>query len=321
MNDRTRLEGEISPTQSGRRLDQALADLFRDYSRSRIQQWIRAGEVMLDGTVERSPRYQVQGGEQVEIETCLPREDPACRPQAIPLEIVHEDAAILVLDKPAGLVVHPAAGNPDGTLQNALLYYDPALAALPRAGIVHRLDKDTSGLLVVARTLPAHAALVRQLQERSVSREYLALVQGRMTAGGRLETPIGRHPVDRKRMAVLHHGGKEAITHYRVEQRFAAHTLLRVKLETGRTHQIRVHMAHLRHPIVGDPVYGGRMRLPAGVGEVLRQALQGFRRQALHATALSLQHPQSGELVSWQADMPEDMAGLVALLREDASCS
>ncbi len=318
MNEITQLQAEIPPEAFGRRLDQVLAELFAEYSRSRIQQWIKAGEVLLDGEPETSPRSKVQGGEWVEIEVALPQEDPGCAPQAIPLDIVYEDEAILVVNKPAGLVVHPAAGNRDGTLQNGLLYYLPGLAAVPRAGIVHRLDKDTSGLMVVAKTLPAHASLVEQLQARTVSREYLALVHGVMTAGGTIETLMGRHPSDRKKMAVLHHGGKEAITHYRIEEKFAAHCLLRVKLETGRTHQIRVHMAHLKYPIVGDPVYGGRMRVPAGASAELQEALRQFPRQALHATLLSLEHPASGETLSWEVPMPEDMAQLVGLLRNVA---
>jgi 23S rRNA pseudouridine1911/1915/1917 synthase len=222
-----------------------------------------------------------------------------------------------VINKPAGLVVHPAAGNPDGTLQNALLYYDAGLAALPRAGIVHRLDKDTSGLMVVARTLAAHKSLVEQLQAREVHRGYLALVQGQVTAGGTVDAPIGRHPRDRLRMAVTD-SGKEACTHYRVLERFAAHTLLQVRLETGRTHQIRVHMAYIHYPLVGDPLYGGRPRLPQGASQRLREALAGFRRQALHAARLELRHPVSDELLAWEAEIPPDFAGLLAVLRDEA---
>jgi 23S rRNA pseudouridine1911/1915/1917 synthase len=222
-----------------------------------------------------------------------------------------------VINKPPGLVVHPAAGNPDGTLQNALLHHDPALAALPRAGIVHRLDKDTSGLMMVARNLVAHKRLVAALQAREIRREYLAVVCTVLTAGGEVEAPIGRHPVDRKRMAVVA-GGKPARTHYRVVERYRAHTLLRLRLETGRTHQIRVHMAHIHCPVVGDPVYGGRPRLPRGAGEALRTVLQNFRRQALHAERLALVHPGSGEPVSWEAPVPPDMQALIETLRTDA---
>ncbi|WJW74923.1 23S rRNA pseudouridine(1911/1915/1917) synthase RluD [Thiohalobacter sp. IOR34] len=318
MAELMQLSARVPAEAAGRRLDQVLAELFPDYSRSRLQHWVRAGAVQVDGRAWTRPRDKLAGGEQVEITASLP-EDRRCEAQDIPLQIVHEDAELLVIDKPAGLVVHPAAGNPDGTLQNALLHHDPALAAVPRAGIVHRLDKDTSGLMVVARTLTAHHSLVAQLQARSVSREYLAVVWGVMTAGGSVEQPIGRHPVDRKRMAVLRHGGKPAVTHYRVAERFRAHSLLRVSLETGRTHQIRVHMAWLRHPLVGDPVYGGRQRQPAGAGEALRQTLHGFRRQALHATRLVLDHPASGETMAWEAPPPADFQALLAALREDAA--
>jgi 23S rRNA pseudouridine1911/1915/1917 synthase len=231
--------------------------------------------------------------------------------------VLYADSDLLVIDKPAGLVVHPAAGNPAGTLLNALLHYDPALADLPRAGIVHRLDKATSGVLVVARNLTAHKSLVDALQARRVKREYLAVVQTVLTAGGSVDAPIGRHPVDRKRMAVVP-GGKESLTHYRVEERFRAHTLVRVQLETGRTHQIRVHMAHQHIPILGDPVYGGRLRLPPGAGSELQAQLTGFRRQALHAARLTLTHPSSGETVSWSAPLPADMTRLLETLRTDA---
>ena len=240
------------------------------------------------------------------------------KPEPIPLDLVYEDESLLVINKPAGLVVHPAAGNPAGTLLNALLHFDARLAGLPRAGIVHRLDKSTSGLMVVARTLKAHKKLVDALQARSVKREYLAVVNTVLTAGGRVEAPLGRHPVDRKRMAVVS-GGKEAITNYRVEERYRAHTLTRVSLETGRTHQIRVHMAHVHTPVVGDPVYGGRLRLPKGAADTLKQALQNFRRQALHATQLALLHPETDAMISWQAAVPEDMAHLIQALRDDVS--
>jgi 23S rRNA pseudouridine1911/1915/1917 synthase len=286
----------------------------QDYSRSRLQQWIRAGQVSLD---ERIPqvRERLHGGETVNIDATI---EPETRsgPEDIPLQLVHADADLLVINKPAGLVVHPAAGNPAGTLLNALLHYDPALAGLPRAGIVHRLDKATSGLLVIARNLTAHKYLVDALQARLVKREYLAVVQTVLTAGGSIDAPIGRHPVDRKRMAVVP-GGKESLTHYRVEERYRAHTLVRVQLETGRTHQIRVHMAHQHIPIVGDPVYGGRLRLPPGASSELQEQLAGLRRQALHAARLSLTHPSSGETVSWSAPLPDDMMRLIEALRAD----
>jgi 23S rRNA pseudouridine1911/1915/1917 synthase len=314
MNTRIRLGGRIPDEQAGRRLDQVLAELFPEYSRSRLSQWIKAGQVRLDDRQPR-PRDPVQGGEQVRIEAELEPEGRV-EAEAIPLDIVHEDEAILVLYKPAGLVVHPAAGNPAGTLQNALLHHDPDLAALPRAGIVHRLDKDTSGLMVVARSLTAHKSLVEQLQTRTMGREYEAVVQRVLTAGGTIDAPIGRHGVDRKRMAVTP-GGKPAVTHYRVLERFRGHTHVRVRLETGRTHQIRVHMAHIHCPLVGDPVYGGRPRIPKGTDEALRQALRAFPRQALHAARLTLRHPLRDEEMSWEIPLPEDMRELLAILRAD----
>jgi 23S rRNA pseudouridine1911/1915/1917 synthase len=251
----------------------------------------------------------VFGGEAVMIKAQLPEESRAA-PQAIPLVLVHEDKHVCVVDKPAGLVVHPGAGNPDRTLQNALLALDPKLATLPRAGIVHRLDKDTSGLLIVARTLPAHTALVRMIGDRDVHREYEAICRGVMTAGGTVDAPIDRHPTDRVRMAVRD-GGREAVTHYRVIKRFRAHTHVRVQLETGRTHQIRVHLAHAGFPIVGDKVYGGRLTLPKGVSETLRQALRDFPRQALHAARLQFDHPVTGKPVECVSRLPADMRGLL----------
>jgi 23S rRNA pseudouridine1911/1915/1917 synthase len=300
----------------GLRLDQALAELVPDYSRSRLQQWIRDGQVTLDNRAPRV-RERVRCGDSVRIDAEITGES-AYAAEAIGLELIHEDEHLLVINKPPGLVVHPAAGNPDGTLLNALLHYDPGLAALPRAGIVHRLDKDTSGLMVVARSLSAHNSLVEALQERRVRREYLAVVNGVLTAGGRIEAPIGRHPVDRKRMAVVT-GGREAITHYRVIERYRAHTLVRVRLETGRTHQIRVHMAHIHCPVTGDPVYGGRPRLPRGAGDALKHALRDFRRQALHAQRLELTHPASGEPMAWEAPLPADMKALLDVLHDDAA--
>lgn len=316
MSSKVQLEVVIPEEMRGRRLDQALAELVQDYSRSRLQQWIRSGEVTLDGRQPQA-RAKVSGGETVRIDAEIVAQT-ASEAESIPLNIVYEDADLLVINKPAGLVVHPAAGNPVGTLLNALLNHDAALVGLPRAGIVHRLDKNTSGLMVVARTLTAHKRLVEALQARTVKRIYLTIVHSVLTAGGCIEAPIGRHPVDRKRMAVVANG-KESVTHYRVEERFRAHTLVRVQLETGRTHQIRVHMAHQHIPVLGDPVYGGRLRLPKGGDEHFREVLSSFRRQALHATQLGLLHPVSGEEMSWQAEVPEDMAQLIAVLRQDAS--
>ncbi len=314
MSRQVDLSAVVPDALAGQRLDQVLAELFPEYSRSRLQQWIRSGEARIDGA-PRKAKDRVLGGERVEIAAVL-EEDTRCQPQDIALDLVYEDADVLVINKPAGLVVHPAAGNPDGTLQNALLHFDPSLATVPRAGIVHRLDKDTSGLMVVARNLTAHQDLVDQLQARSVSREYLAIIWGLLVAGGTVDAPIGRHSVDRKRMAVVS-GGKPAITHYRIEARYRSHTLVRVNLETGRTHQIRVHMAHIRHPILGDPVYGGRPRPPAGMAESTRATVLGFRRQALHATRLSLRHPGHGKVMEWHAPLPADMQTLIAALEHD----
>jgi 23S rRNA pseudouridine1911/1915/1917 synthase len=304
----------IPTAQSGQRLDQALAALLPDYSRSRLKAWIESGEVRVDGAVLR-PRDKVLGGEAVSIHASLPEETRAVA-QEIPLVLVHEDKHVFVVDKPAGLVVHPGAGNPDNTLQNALLALDPKLASLPRAGIVHRLDKDTSGLLIVARTLPAHTALVRMLGERDVHREYEAICRGVMTAGGTIDAPIDRHPTERVRMAVRE-GGRDAVTHYRVIARFRANTHVRVQLETGRTHQIRVHLAHAGYPIVGDRVYGGRLTLPKGANEELRQALREFPRQALHATRLQFDHPVTGKPLECASPLPADMRGLLDLLAAD----
>jgi len=297
------------------RLDQCLAEVFPDYSRSKLQTWIKAGRVLVDGEVMKG-REKLDGGEEIELDAEAERVIEYA-PQEIPLDIVYEDDSLLIVNKPAGLVVHPAVGNWDGTLVNALLNHTPNLDTLPRAGIVHRIDKDTSGLLMIAKTLQAHNSLVEQLQARSIHREYLALVKGWMTAGGTVDEPIGRHPVDRKRNAVVKRGGKEAITHYRLEQRFKRHTLIRVKLETGRTHQIRVHMSHINYPLVGDQVYGGRFQMPADCNPALAEALRNFKRQALHAAKLGLEHPETGEYCEWEQPIPEDMQNLLKLLAEN----
>jgi 23S rRNA pseudouridine1911/1915/1917 synthase len=310
-----RINCQIPAACAGMRLDQVLAEALPAYSRSRLQQWLKSGQLRVDGAIRR-PRDPVSGGEIVSGEWLLEIEVTAVG-QDIPLAIVYEDADLLVIDKPVGLVVHPAAGHRDGTLVNALLHHAPELAALPRAGLVHRLDKDTTGLLVVARSLRAHTALVEQLQARAIEREYLAVVNGVPVAGGTVDAPMGRHPVDRQRMAVTP-GGKPAVTHYRVLRRFRAHALLRVKLETGRTHQIRVHMAHIRWPLLGDPVYGGRPRVPPGASPRCIETIQQFRRQALHAERLALMHPVTGEWLEWQAELPADLAELLAVLAEDA---
>ncbi len=308
------LNANIPPESAGRRFDAALADLFPDYSRSRLSSWIKAGNVLLNGETV-IPRHIVHGGETVELTVRLQREVRAS-PEQIDLDIRYEDADILVVNKPPGLIVHPGAGNPDGTLQNALLHHDSELAGIPRAGLVHRLDKDTSGLMVVARTLRAHTSLVEQLSARSVHRQYEALVYGTMVAGGKIDQPIGRHPVDRLRQAVRE-DGREAVTHYRVREKFRAMTLVECRLETGRTHQIRVHLAHARHSIVGDPSYGN-LRLPKGATAQLIEALRGFRRQALHAEKLEFTHPASGETIAITAERPADMEALITTVREDS---
>ncbi|MCD9027021.1 23S rRNA pseudouridine(1911/1915/1917) synthase RluD [Luteimonas sp. BDR2-5] len=301
---------------AGRRFDVVLAELFPQFSRSKLTSWIRSGEVLLDGRQPR-PRDPVVGGETVQLNVVLDTQTEA-EPQDIPLSVLYEDESVFVIDKPAGLVVHPGAGNPDGTLVNALLFRDPALATLPRAGIVHRLDKDTSGVMVVARTLEAHNALVAQLSARDVHRQYVAVVVGALVSGGTADAPIDRHPRDRLRMAVRE-DGRDAVTHYRLRERFRAHTALECRLETGRTHQIRVHMAHLRHPILGDPLYGGALKLPKGASEELVAALRGFRRQALHAETLEFRHPVSGEPVRCTAPLPADMQALLGALRRDSA--
>jgi 23S rRNA pseudouridine1911/1915/1917 synthase len=317
-NSTIQLHLQIPHEQAGQRLDQALAALLPDYSRSRLKGWIESGEVLVDGAARR-PKDKVFGGEAVAVAASVADEVPTA-PQAIALELAHEDKHVLIVNKPAGLVVHPGAGNPDWTLQNALLAFDPKLSVLPRAGIVHRLDKDTSGLLIVARTLPAHTTLVRMLEDRKIHREYEAICRGVMTAGGTVDAPIDRHPTDRVRMAIRQ-GGRAAVSHYRVIKRFRAHTHVRVQLETGRTHQIRVHLAHIDYPIVGDRVYGGRLALPKGASEELRAALREFPRQALHAARLQLEHPVTGKPLEAFAPVPQDMSQLLQKLAADAAAA
>lgn len=310
------LHARIPPQSAGRRLDQALAELFADYSRSRLTAWIKSGDVLVDGA-PAIPRQIVRGGEEI-ILRAEPVQEVPLAPESIALDIRYEDADLLVINKPAGLTVHPGAGQAGGTLQNALLHHDAKLAEIPRAGIVHRLDKDTSGVMVVARSLRAHTALVEALQARDVHRQYLAVVYGAMIAGGSVDAPIGRHPRDRLRQAVVDEpAGKHALTHYRVRERFRAHTLIECRLETGRTHQIRVHMAHVRHALVGDQLYGNGLKLPKGATPELAEAMRGFKRQALHAQVLEFAHPVNGETISVSAEMPPDMLALIASLRAD----
>lgn len=313
MTERIQLQAEVPEQLQGCRLDQVAAQLFPDYSRARLQLWIKSGELTVNGEQKKTREKMLAG--QVLLLSAEVENQERWLAEDISLEVIYEDSAILVLNKPAGLVVHPAAGHASGTLLNALLAHCPDLASMPRAGIVHRLDKDTSGLMVVAKTLLAQNHLVNQLQQRSVSREYEAVVFGPMTGGGTVEAAIGRHPQQRKKMAVLNVGGKEAITHYRIIQRFSHHSHLRCMLETGRTHQIRVHMAYIKHPLIGDPVYAGRPRLPKAASEEMITTLRGFARQALHARRLSLVHPLSGDTVSWEVQLPQDMVDLLAVLQ------
>ncbi|HUW50587.1 MAG TPA: 23S rRNA pseudouridine(1911/1915/1917) synthase RluD [Sulfuricella sp.] len=302
----------IPPEFAGLRLDQALQQLLPDYSRSRLQTWIKEKRVTLDGQCV-TPKQAVWGGEQVRVEPELHPSETPYMAEDIALDIVYEDEELLVVNKPAGLVVHPGSGNWQGTMLNALLHHAPQLEGIPRAGIVHRLDKDTSGLLVVAKTLVTQTALVRQLQARSVKRDYLAIVQGIVARDSKVDAPLGRHPSQRVKMAIVHNG-KPAVTHYAVLERFDYHTLIRCSLETGRTHQIRVHMQSIAHPLVGDPVYSGR---PIQLPPPLREAIKALGRQALHAERLGLVHPVSGEPMEWHADLPADMAALLKVLRHE----
>ncbi|MDF7652178.1 23S rRNA pseudouridine(1911/1915/1917) synthase RluD [Candidatus Pantoea formicae] len=315
MAQQVQLTATVSEAQLGQRLDQTLAELFPDYSRSRIKEWILERRVSVNGTIIDKPKEKVFGGEQVSIDAEI-EEEQRWEAQNIPLNIVYEDDDILVINKPRGLVVHPGAGNPDGTVLNALLYHYPPIADVPRAGIVHRLDKDTTGLMVVAKTVPAQTHLVETLQLREITREYEAVAIGTMTAGGTVNEPMARHSTKRTHMAV-HPMGKPATTHYRIMEHFRAHTRLRLRLETGRTHQIRVHMAHINHPLVGDPLYGGRPRPPKGASDAFIAALRGFDRQALHATMLRLYHPITGIEMEWHAPLPQDMVDLIDALKAD----
>lgn len=314
--NRELLKRQVGESGRGQRLDLVAARLFPDYSRARIQAWIRSGHLRIDGRVS-SVREKLLGGEWLSLEIDVPPcgEWPA---QAMTLDIVHEDPAILVVNKPAGLVVHPGAGNADRTLVNGLLAYCPDLAGVPRAGIVHRLDQYTTGLLVVARTLPAHLALVNMLKARQVSRYYQAVVHGRLAGSGTVDAPIGRHPVRRTRMAVNERAGKSARTHYETLATYGHYSHLALQLDTGRTHQIRVHMAHLGHPLVGDPVYGGKRRQRAPLGDSIAERCVGqFARQALHAGQLAFTHPVTGVEMSWQAPLPDDLAALIGALEAE----
>jgi 23S rRNA pseudouridine1911/1915/1917 synthase len=309
--ERIEQQAVVPSSDIGRRFDQVAADLFSDFSRSRLQQWIKQGDLLVNSQ-RQVPKYKLLGGEILDLNTELAAEGD-WQAEDIPLNIVFEDDAILVINKSANFVVHPAAGNYSGTVLNALLHHCPSLVSVPRAGIVHRLDKDTTGLMVVAKTLQAHTHLVAQLQARTVRREYEAVVTGVVIAGGTVDQPVGRHAKQRTKMAVIS-DGKEARTHFKVLDRFDGHSHLRLKLETGRTHQIRVHMAHIKYPIVGDDVYAGRLRLHKGASEELQDCIKTFGRQALHAKELELLHPTTGELIGWSSELPEDMLNLLEAL-------
>ena len=307
------LTNTVPPQLDQKRLDVALSALVPDYSRAKIQEWIKAGYVTVNNKILRA-KDKVSTDQIININATI-TDKTTLKPQPIDLDIIYEDQDIIVINKPAGLVTHPGAGRADNTLLNALLYRYPELSKLPRAGIVHRLDKDTSGLLVVAHNLTAHTKLVIALQNRNIKREYIAIVNGTMTSGNTIEAPIGRHPVKRTHMAVKE-GGKPATTHYRIIKRFSHHTYVKVILETGRTHQIRVHLSHIGHPILGDPTYNKGIMTPAKCDNILKQLLINFRRQALHAQCLELQHPCTNKLMAWEAPLPSDIEKLLKALSQ-----
>lgn len=315
MAERIVKEAQVPFDLGGNRFDQIATELFSDYSRSRIQSWIKEGVLKVDGKITK-PKEKLFGGEVVTLDIVIEAQEEH-EAQEMELDVVYEDDDIIIINKPAGLVVHPAVGNRDGTLMNAILHHAPETAHIPRAGIVHRLDKETTGLMVVAKTLAAQTDLVTQLQERSMGREYEAISIGVMTGGGVVDEPIGRHPHNRQKQAVEPVNGKDAVTHYRLVERFKNHTHIRLKLETGRTHQIRVHMAFIQYPLVGDPQYGGRLKMPKACSPELQDELRHFRRQALHAKKLELSHPITGEWMQWEIDLPEDMQKLLEALKKD----
>ncbi|PCK03649.1 MAG: 23S rRNA pseudouridine(1911/1915/1917) synthase RluD [Alteromonadaceae bacterium] len=312
MSDQIIRHAKVPPERTGHRFDQVAVEMFPDYSRGRIQAWIKDGSLLLNGSVAK-PKLRLCGGETLALNAVLEVQGE-WEAQDIPINIVYEDESLMVVDKPAGLVVHPGAGNPDGTLLNALLHHNPAIAKVPRAGIVHRLDKGTTGLMVVAKTIEAQTHLVGQLQDRSVNRHYLAVAHGELSSDGHVDAAMDRHPSARTKMAVVEFGGKHAVTHYAIEAQFQGFTLLKLKLETGRTHQIRVHMAHLGHGLLGDATYGQGLNQAQVNKNVNLQPLMQFGRQALHATTLGLVHPSTGEYCEWDSPMPEDMQALVAHL-------
>jgi 23S rRNA pseudouridine1911/1915/1917 synthase len=307
----------IPVTYAGFRLDRALSILLSEYSRTQILHWLKAGKVLINNHPPIKPGLKLKGEETISIEIESPARKEEWIPQAIPLSIAYEDDDLLIINKPVGMVVHPGAGNQNHTLLNALLHYAPHLHILPRAGIIHRLDKDTSGLLMVAKTPAAFKYLSEELKQRNIVREYKAVVYGCLLSGGTVNAPIARHPLQRKRMSIIE-TGKAAVTHYRVIEKYRAHTLLKLRLETGRTHQIRVHMSHVHHPIVGDMTYGGRVKLSKGMHAHTIETLRGFQRQALHAFSIGLTHPHTKQWLQVDSPLPEDMTNLIKVLREDA---
>lgn len=311
------LDQIINQELAGFRLDQALAQLFPQFSRSQMQQWLEQGHVTVDKIKALKCKQRVFPGQLVEINILLADKDD-WQPQEIPLNLVFEDEFLLVINKPPGLVVHPGAGNLSATLVNALLHYDPTLKKIPRAGLIHRLDKDTSGLLLVARTLTAHHYLTQQMQQRLIHRSYLAIVTGHPRQTGTISACIGRHPTQRTKMAVLSHGGKTAITHYKILEKFPGYAYLEIELETGRTHQIRVHMTHIEHPILGDPVYGKPKNFPQ-LPDELRKEINAFKRQALHARKISFRYPVTEMAATFEAPLPADFANLLQAFRQQLS--
>ncbi len=311
---RLSLQFQLDETYLGQRIDQVAATIWSDFSREKLKQWLKEGHLLVNGNSVK-PKYKCEGFELLTLEVELEAQTRSL-PEDIPLDIVYEDEDIIVVNKPVGMVVHPGVGNSSGTLVNALLYHYPKSAELTRAGLVHRIDKDTSGLLVVAKNLEAQFSLSKQLAKKTVYRVYDLIVYGNVIAGGTVDEPIKRHPVDRVKMAVLP-GGKDAVTHYNVKERFQHFTRIQARLETGRTHQIRVHFSYIGFGLVGDPVYMPRVRVPAGASELLDETLRGFRRQALHAAELGLKHPRTGEEMLFKAPWPADLATLVDVLRTE----
>ena len=313
--NRIELNLHIPDSISAERLDRILSQLLSDYSRAQIQDWIKKSYVKVNQQVINKTRHPVYAGDVIDINATMPTITET-NAQPIELDICYADDDLIVINKPQGLIVHPGAGHPSGTLVNALLHFDPTLESLPRAGLIHRLDKDTSGLLIVARHSKAYHALIEAMQQREIQRHYLALVQGLIISGGSIDEPIGRHPTARTKMAI-HPKGKAAITHYRIKEKYRAHTLLDIKLETGRTHQIRVHLTHKGYPLIGDPVYKKQKALESKISPPLQQAIVEFKRQALHAHTLSFAHPISQETLFFQAPLPDDFQSLITAMQTD----